>query len=116
MESGIVPAVSTARTSEAPAGGRRQAAEAKWKELYAGAVGRDRFDAADADGDGILTKEEGAAALMPGERRRGSLMARRYDRHAGEDGLLSRSEASAGRRFERTNADAIWRALARWRG
>lgn len=92
-------------------GGRADRVEEKWKSLYGVQngvdVGKARFDAADVDGDDALTPREAREALLPVEERFLPLMQARYNRHAGDDGLLQRSEARQGRDFERTHADAI---------
>ncbi len=72
----------------------------RWKALYAGDVGVERFKAAAGD-DGQVSWEEAKAAHLPGEELWGHGH-ERFNFYAGEDGQLSAKEAQHARDLERS--------------
>lgn len=67
--------------------------EKKWKTAYTDGDGyrEGRFDKNDCSGDELLSKSEAKAGSTPLERKLGG--EKRFDRAAGEDGMLSKGEA-----------------------
>ncbi len=96
-------------TDGTPDDGRtpREKVVGRWQELYTGENGKldkERFTAADRNGDGKLTWDEAVAAHLAGEETGGR---ERWNRAAGTDGALEMGEARDYLKWERAHRREI---------